>query len=469
MSVSSLSLWLLPLVLLLHPNCTADESRVEWVYPTQFGERRFVDVGDGQWLLLFPNGNRAACVELERTADYIAVRNLDTTNVHRLFTDRGTVQKKGVGNFGKFADGKWISPTAPASSDYLVRLVYFVPKDRQPIPGFEQRIQAVTELSLETFTNALRTTGAATNGPEFARDDEGNLKVQLVLGEKNARAYSGLPQKESPTHAKFVAEAVEEQLGDTRRYAVVIFSETYETGPAAKVFPGVVNVAVAKPPLGGRVVVTAWMLRDEFCAGSPEALRHQFFDSTPVVGRSTYGINAANAPKGELMEEAYGAIVHELGHLFGCWHHRTNPTNIMGGGFRDIRWNVGVKRNPRGQAGFSKENSWLLMTSRFLNPDVDRTDNVQPTLDAQLSTSRDNILIRMNVHDDKGLAFACVVDESDKGGLIMLDARKLTGATEQIQFRVPRRDLNNPESKLMLVAVDTGGNFRKLSKPQPGQ
>jgi hypothetical protein len=345
-------------------------------------------------------------------------------------------------------------------------LVYFVPKDRQPISGYEQRIQAAMELSLEMFTNALRATGAATNGPQFDRDDEGNLKVQLVRGEKSAREYSGLPQKESPTHAKFVAEAVEEQLGDTRRYAVVIFSETYETGPSPKVFPGVTNVAVAKPPLGGRVVVTAWMLQDEFCARSPRALRQQFFDRTPVPGRSTYGVTTPNAAKGEFMEEAYGAIVHELGHLFGCWHHRTNPTNIMGGGFRDIRWNVGVRQDPRRQAGFSKENSWLLMTSRFLNPDVDRTDNVQPTMDAQVIPSRDHVLVKMDVRDDKGLAFACVVEDSVERGLIMLDARKLTGTTPQIQFRIALRDLNNPASKLMLVAVDTGGNFRKLTKPQ---
>ena len=445
----------------------AADNRMEWAFQAQDGERRFVNVGDGQWIWFFPNGARTPCVEIERTDEFVALRNLETNNVHRLFADRGTLQKNGIGNRSKFANGKWITPTAPDTSDYKVRLVYFIPADREPIPGYEQRIQAVMELVLEMFTNALKATGATTDGPAFDRDANGNLVVHLIRGEKNAREYSGLPQNESPTHAKFVAEAVEAQLGDTNRYAVVIFSETYETGPSPKVFPGVTNVAVARPPLGGRVVVTAWMLQDEFCAGSPEALRHQFFDRTPVPGRSTYGVPASNAPKGEFMEEAYGAIVHELGHLFGCWHHRTNPTNIMGGGFRDIRWNVGLQRNRREQAGFSKENGWLLMTSRFLNSAADRTDNTRPDIEPELSMNRDNILVSMKIKDDRGLAFACVVDESAEDGLIMLDARKLTKAEEQVDFRIAKRDLKSTASKLMLVAIDTGGNFRRLSKPLP--
>ncbi|MEZ6039898.1 MAG: hypothetical protein R3C20_05290 [Planctomycetaceae bacterium] len=455
-------------VLLLASPGRAADDRVEWVFQTQFGERQFVNAGDGQWILFFPNGSRTACVEVERTDEFVAVRNLETNNVHRLFADRGTVQKNSRGNFSKFADGQWIAPTAPDSSEYKVRLVYFVPKDREPIPGYEQRIQATMELALELFTNALRAAGAATDGPAFERDANGRLTVRLIRGEKNARDYSELPRKDSPNHAKFVAEAVEARMGDTRRYAVVIFSETWETGPSQKVFPGVTNVAVAKPPLGGRVVVTAWMLQDEFCAGSPDALRQQFFDRTPVVGRSTYGVATPNAAKGEFMEEAYGAIVHELGHLFGCWHHRSRETNIMGGGFRDIRWNVGLQRNPRKQAEFSRENTWLLMTSRFLNPQVDRTDNMQPEMESTLSVNRDKILVSMDIRDDKGLAFACVVDESAEDGLIMLDAQQLTKAEEKVHFRISKRELKSEASTLMLVAVDTGGNFRKISKSLPG-
>ena len=136
----------------------------------------------------------------------------------------------------------------------------------------------------------------------------------------------------------------------------------------------------------------------------------------------------------------------------------------MGGGFRDIRWNVGLQRNPRKQAEFSRENTWLLMTSRFLNPQVDRTDNMQPEMESTLSVNRDKILVSMDIRDDKGLAFACVVDESAEDGLIMLDAQQLTKAEEKVHFRISKRELKSEASTLMLVAVDTGGNFRKISK-----
>lgn len=442
----------------------AVDQRVEWQYETDFGTRRFVSVGDGQWMHYFANGNSFPHVEIERTDDYVALRNSENGNVQRLFSDRGTLQKAGAGNFGRFAVGQWVPSTAPDTSLYEVTVVYFVPRDRTPVPGYEQKIRAVVDLTSEMFTEALKASGAETQGPQFAQDQSGELKVVLVRGPKDARAYSGLPGQESPDHARLVAEAVETELGDTRRYAALIFSETYETGPAGKLFPGVTNVTLARPPFGGRVVVTSWMLQDEFCGASPQELRQLFFDRTPISGRSTFGVNAPNAARGEFMEEAYGAIVHEMGHLFGCWHHRSAATNIMGGGFRDIRWNVGLKRNSRAQARFSRENAWLLMTSRFLNPLVNRTDNTKPELDVQTTNSREAIAATLNVRDDKGLAFACVVDESAADGLIMLDAQRLSGAEQQLTFRIAKRDLKSQQSRLMFVAVDTGGNFRRVSR-----
>lgn len=443
----------------------AEEQRVVWAYQTEFGERRFELDESGEWAQVFANGNRFACEEVARTEQHIEIRNLKNKNVFRLLADRGTQLKAGTGPFRKFATGNWVAVPSTPTDDYQIKLAYFVPRDRTPSPGYEPKIRATMELALEMFIKALKAGGAETEGPRFERNESGEIIIRLIRGAQNARHYSGLPQEKSPTHAKFVAEAVEGEMGDTHDYAVVIFSETYETGPSPKVFPGVTNVALARPPRGGRVVVTAWMLQDEFCAASEQALRHQFFDATPVPGRGAYGVKAASAAKGEFMEEAYGAIVHELGHLFGCWHHRTADTNIMGGGFRDIRWNAGVKRNPRAQAGFSRENIWLMMTSRFLNDRVDRTDNIKPSIDVQMRNSRDSIVATIKASDNKGLAFAAVVDDSADDGLLMLKARKLEGTNQEFRVSLRKRDIKSINSKLMFVAIDTGGNFRRVTKP----
>ncbi|MBI1311608.1 hypothetical protein GC176_09910 [bacterium] len=442
-----------------------EDSRREWHYQTPNGLRRLVFQGDGVWLHYFANGGTAKFEEVERTNEYIAIRNPENNNVQRLFADRGMMQLKGKGNFGKFADGKWVESTdQPATDDYRLRLVYFVPADRQPVNDYEARIRSVMTLVTGMFTDALKAQGQAVAGPEFETNADGQFVVHLVRGEKNARSYSGLPQEKSPDHARLVAEAVEQELGSTKDYAAVIFMETYELGPATNLFPGVMNVTVARPPRGGHAVVSAWILQDEFCSTDPQRLRQMFFDETPIQGRRSYGDQRPNSPRSELMEEGYGAALHELGHLFGLLHHRTAPTNIMGGGFRDIRWNVGLRRNSRQQAGFSRENAWFLMTSRFLNPEVDRSDSVRPSATMNVSFQVRTAVATIDAEDDRGLAFACLVDVSANDGLLMIAARQLTGKKQKVEFRLSASDFKSRESQLLLIVVDTGGNHKQVKQ-----
>jgi len=445
-----------------------EDTRKEWHYQSPNGLRRVVDQGDGKWLLHFPNGTTTDFEELERTKEYIQLRNLKNKNVQRLFADRGMSQKGGKGLFRKFADGKWVTPApnpsaGSAKSDYRIKLAYFVPTDRTPLPDYAQRIQAVMQLVAEIFTADLRSKGYETEGPQFETKN-GQMVVHLIKGDKTAREYNGLPVEKAPQHPGLVAEAVHAQLGPQKSCAVVIFAETFEIGPSRKMFPGHVANAVASPPNGGRAVCSAWMLRDEFCSADPKRLRQLFFDATPVPGRTAYDHQGPNSPRFEFMEDGIGSVLHELGHIFGPTHHQSAPSNIMGGGFRNIRWNVGLKRNSRQQAGFSKEHGWLLMTSRFLNAKVDRTDNVPPTATMQLKLQGRSVMATIEAADDKELAYISLVNVQKAKGRLLLDAKKLSGKTQTVRFRIDAREFTDRSTEILMMVVDGGGNHRQIKR-----
>ena len=47
-----------------------------------------------------------------------------------------------------------------------------------------------------------------------------------------------------------------------------------------------------------------------------------------------------NSPRYEFVEDAFGAVLHELGHSLGLPHDYRNRRDIMGSGFRELRWNL---------------------------------------------------------------------------------------------------------------------------------
>ena len=233
------------------PASSDDDTRQEWHYQTPKGLRRIVNDGNGMWSLNFPNGTTAALKEVSRTDKYIELQNVQNKNVQRLFEQEGQLQPKGVGPFRKFADGMWVKP-APAADDYKVQLVYFVPSDRKPCRDYEKRIRMIAGLVGEIMTDDLRSKGLVTDGPQFVENENGELAVTLLNGEKSARAYNHLPTTKSPEHSKAVFAEVDRRLNtSSASNIVVIFSETYEEGPSTQVWPGHLGVALARPPKAG--------------------------------------------------------------------------------------------------------------------------------------------------------------------------------------------------------------------------
>src|SRR5262249_15200788 len=109
------------------------------------------------------------------------------------------------------------APLADRHCKHKIRLVYFVPADRQPTAAWEAKIRVLMTFVADVYAADLRAQGLEAVGPDF-EFDQGRVRVRLVRGKESASHYSGLPRtKDSPTKDSpqwgLVVPEVEAKLG----------------------------------------------------------------------------------------------------------------------------------------------------------------------------------------------------------------------------------------------------------------
>ena len=136
----------------------------------------------------------------------------------------------------------------------------------------------------------------------------------------------------------------------------------------------------------------------------------------------------------------------------------------MGQGFRDLRWNVGVKSNRRKKAAFSRDTAAIMMASRFLNPKVDRSDNTRPTAHMSFKKDGKNAVAVIDVADDKALSLVALVEVTKTKGRQLIELRKLSGKSETVRIKLNARNVTTgPNAQLQAILIDGGGNHRKVN------
>jgi hypothetical protein len=306
------------------------------------------------------------------------------------------------------------------------------------------------------YRNDLKRKGFKTDGIRFESKD--NLPVvHLVRGKREAAFYNCAPTYDDNEQWSRIVPEIDEALGDRHKNLYVVFSETYEEGPSEYLWPGAFARGKPYGAEGGLGIYTSHILRDEFCCLTVADQQRLFFDRTPIVGRRALG-HGPNTPRCEFVEDGFGAVMHELGHALGLPHDLRNERHfIMGNGFRHIRENLTGK----GRVGFSDENSWLLMSSRYVAQDLDTTDSEPPKIQgASLVGSLRRPLLQVEASDNTGLR-ALVLYDVSAGSVI--GGRTLEGNTVKVELPI-QTESTNGELELMLILTDNGGHQTRETK-----
>jgi hypothetical protein len=172
----------------------ADDRRV-WEYTGGFGPTWFVHVEGKKWVLYRGDGRTFLYVEDRRTDELIELRGPYTNLLIRLTADQFQSRRSPDDSWRQSARGRWVSEmNVPERirlepKAYAIRLVYFVPSDREPVPSYAPKIRQIMSLVAQLIHEDLRAKGHRPKRLEF-ESRKGEPVVHIVRGTKRAADYN---------------------------------------------------------------------------------------------------------------------------------------------------------------------------------------------------------------------------------------------------------------------------------------
>jgi len=413
----------------------------------------------------------------------------------RVHAENGEIRLPNSTAWQPWEQGKWIKVDEIPSSirfiptDQKIRLAYFVPKDRVSIARYEQKIRVVMQVVADVYSD-LQVKGYRSAGFTFETNSHGESIVHLIRGEKAAQYYNDAPAYDEGKHFVKILGEIPAKVGSPRRHMIMLFPETYEPGPAPVEWRGSVGRGGHISADGGVAMMSAWILRDEFCATSYVEQKKFILDATPIVGRTAFGTRRVNSPRFEFIEDGFGAAAHELGHALGLPHDAREPHDVMGQGFRNLQVNYLPSSAKTTRLTFSNENARLLGVSRYLVPETDRTDNSPPTAEITFHAvigGRPTVRVSMKATDDRELRAAVFYDPQNDtviGGVELKTKNQAVELTLPLNTNTPggrnlltmlasalktgaKSGSAGSESGIRLVTflADAGGNIAVITTP----
>ena len=343
---------------------------------------------------------------------------------------------------------------------HKVKLVYFVPQDREPATNYAAKISVLMAFVADVFRRDLVSKGYASRGLDFEFEN-GVPRVHLLRSTNVAGHYSGDPEFDSNRQWSRIVPELERAIGPARDNLIVAFVETYSDGPANWEWPGGFALGARYSAKGGVGMFSSWILRDEFCATNIGEQLKLFADSTPIAGRIALGHGKTNSPRFEFIEDGFGAVAHELGHALGLPHDTRKETSyVMGNGFRHLRVNYLREFAAKPRVGFSPDDARFLAFTRFLGEDLDVTDNTPPKAKLSFPDSvprgATNLSLKVEATDNAALT-ALLVFDRQRDSVIIGSELMGTNATQSFAVRIKTTGTNEAVS-LRVIVSDRSGN-----------
>lgn len=428
-------------------------------------ESYFIDSGNGKWLEVDSEGGTLRFEELQRDGDNVEI--IDRGRQIKIWLRPEYAELSANGRpYARWLQGEWKAlDTVPEYAkvspvDHKVRLIYFVPTDREPKPGYREKINTLMHFVNETYKFEFRRRGLPDRGLVFQADEKGVPIVHLVRGKHPAKHYNGAPNYDPYFQLRQLQPEIPRSIGSQTTHLVVTFAETYDDGPNQFEWPGGIALGGWRSADGGTANFSAWILQDMFCAKTIAAQRKLFFDRTPIEGRTALGHGRPNSPRYEFIEDGFGAVVHEVGHALGLPHDlRDDRHYIMANGFRRMQANLNRKTRVTDRAQFSDANANILASSRLLNPEVDLKDSKPPKVELTVEPADkpNRYRVKVNASDDRGVKAVLYYD--DVRGSVA-DGVKLEGAKDSDERELElAADGEKKEVRLQAKVIDQGGNI----------
>jgi hypothetical protein len=196
-------------------------------------------------------------------------------------------------------------------------IAYFVPSDREPLPGYQERLDRVMTEVQRFYREGMASAGHGPLTFRLEHNDQKQLRVYLVRGQHPVQTYG---RNASDAVRREVKTALAKAGVSIDRQTLVIFQVLLR-------WDG--NRAIEVGPYcggGNHLAGTAWVYDDER------------LDPRRLASKAPGGYYGHPCSIGEFNSHYIGGVAHELGHAFGlphdcqCAADRKRGTSLMGAG-----------------------------------------------------------------------------------------------------------------------------------------